>query len=1802
MPSFYLSSELARFLTPEETVYVLSALRQDPLVWHSLQENSFLNLALEKAGGQVTCWNPGRLGLLAVDEPRLPEELRAEPMPAPAQALHEKALQAYQNVQRTGTPPASLREAALLAIALRERRRLTGVWTGLLQELLPKPGQNPNQASAQAAAQFAIWRTALACLYTLIPDPDALLRALLPQVPNRAAYEWVVLTRLSQPAPLQDHVQVFLRLLTGLPVVHQLNLLRALSLHGSETLAAQCAERLLIGHPAFANLRTQANLNEPDMAGLGSRALALQQMGTFYQLAGDHAQAYSLLNAAEIALNQWLAGIYLQRLDTQIGVKGGETLVLMESEQMSHLASASGWLKNDLGVVLVSHPLAGSIMEQVTGEGDAAFLQLKRALLMFEREPGLARDLARQGAAGLLEHIGKQGLPFRGEFVYHWRPEDAVQILLELDLPDEALSLAQAFQEIRPNDITLLRLTSKIYERLGRLDLAIRAARDLVALDPQSPAWQRLSGSLYGQAGNWEQSFTCWQAALSLAQPPQVADRLACAWAALNAGRNAEAVNLSEAILRVDANHGPALGLLGQALIAQGEVRQAVGYLVRATLLAPEVLEPWLALAHAQQELGEPVRSLETLRAAVAAVPEAPEGHLALGQACLSAGLPAEALPSLKKAFALSPEMDQAALLYGRTLRLLGHAGEARAVLERARSNWTTCPELAYEYAQALLDQGDVENALPVFEMALRNGLPVLDGYLLYARVLLGEYSSHADEGEAISFAHMEQAEITIRRILEIEPENIEARFLMADLLREKGDLDEAMEIYSNLADSPASEELHWRIQWGLGRTALRLNQNDIALAAFQEACQSKPNSLTLQRSLAEASLRACLPHEALEAAANALELAPDDVDNLAWYADFVTSFGETRKSVEALQRAVQIDPERAELWVSLANGQLSCGDLNAARVSLDAVADLEQITWKDLRRAGQAYLRLEDSPAALACFERALQGDNAPPADLLFEVAQLYERNGDLEKALDLSHQALTDTPESLPAYLLQADLLTRLNRPQAALALLERALRVVQGGVENVQKLPSERQSALVEIHDRFTQLMLQENNFPAALHHAEKALALRPAHARLCYQAADLALALVQVERADRTVRSFKPVTGPLLSGLTLQGREGLDLLCLKVEIALLGAPSEDTAFDELCRWVDFGLSQLPGDPRLLAARARLFWREGEMGSARDVFESALDGLVQTPGGTDSAGIWLAEASLELERWAEARILYGRYAETHPAEARAYLGLVRSLTLAAERQRLCEVLHCQKNAPGLAALEDGARQAFEDAVRIAGRLVNASAVARWQARGDAAFTPSAQAARNLAAVVTEPDDTAALMALLRQLNNPTAALQAARRSPEDPAILLELALCSLSEAAEEGMPAAEKAVEANLNRPLAHAARAYIAYAAGEQEAALESYEKALSIWPDEPEWHDAAADLCDQLGQSSASAAHRKQALALSSENALYAHKLGRSCLTNDNLEGAIQFMERSCELDPSRPEVWLDLAAAYHRHGRLPEALEAARKASELSPASAQGLLIAGETALSMKRPDQALEFAQGALRREPENPTAVLFLARVLVERHSPEEALAVVESAAPAVRQVFAVALERARLIHQLHGSQAALEVLDRIARDNPEEPELLGLMARIQAESGELKAAERSAVRALRLDPNQPDLTLMLGRIQRKSGQLDQAVQLLADAIRMDSGSLDAYLELGSVFVERREIEQALDVYHQAMRLAPMDYQAYYQCGLLLRDSKDYAGAEEMLRRAAELAPNNLSIRRQLVGVIALNLVHSKKEASLS
>ncbi len=121
--------ELGQILSAAEAAQVMASLRQDPLIWQSMQHPELFRLVSASADRQAEEWNPGQIALLALRMDVPLQALNVAPIQPLESIWQERALQAYQNVP-VETPDRSagdvVADAALLALALRERRRLTG--------------------------------------------------------------------------------------------------------------------------------------------------------------------------------------------------------------------------------------------------------------------------------------------------------------------------------------------------------------------------------------------------------------------------------------------------------------------------------------------------------------------------------------------------------------------------------------------------------------------------------------------------------------------------------------------------------------------------------------------------------------------------------------------------------------------------------------------------------------------------------------------------------------------------------------------------------------------------------------------------------------------------------------------------------------------------------------------------------------------------------------------------------------------------------------------------------------------------------------------------------------------------------------------------------------------------------------------------------------------------------------------------------------------------------------------------------------------------------------------------------------------------------------------------------------------------------------------------------------------------------------------------------------------------------------------------------------------------------------------
>jgi tetratricopeptide (TPR) repeat protein len=1785
--------ELKRLLSPEDLPVVVSALRFDPLVWKQLDDPEIFHRAVEVAGSQPDLWNPAVLALIALEQDTPIDSLRSVPLKPLSADLRQQAVGAYEAMLRDPKPPADLQKAGLLALALRERRRLTDSWQGLLSEI-------QGTASIGKGLALDFWMAPLACLYGMASDPVYLLSALIStgSSADLAAQARLILhALLSNPVSASEQVRILTALLSSQPADVQMAVLSALKDQAAPDVVNQLAA-ILNRSKGIADLIARSSGKTEKAAG-GSDPLA--RSISFQELADRQALAHffltsnrlgelpNLLESTKSALRRYQAEIALleaqaaaRQDDHEAAIRSMQQAIdFVPSSTKARLELADEYLRlgrcEEASAVLPSE------------SGDPRSLLARSLIAASEEKIPQARDYAQTAVknAGALSRDARHQL---------------VDQLNRLGLYAEAGQVASAAAGHFPADRQFFDQLTRAQIGSQNVQEAVKTAQLAAVLSPDDPAVHRLAADAYEAASDWDHCLGERRQVIALSPAPKMADFHAHAASALQANRPEEAIQVCQQVLRQAPEDGLAHTYLGEAALKNRDLQMAMDEFAQATLLLPDQSQAWLGLSQAYKTAGERQKSIETLRSAAQAAPHNPEILLALGQACLEEGSPTEALPALRRAAAIAPHSPELSLQLGKTLYNLGRLAEARQVLDRSRNYWPNHPGLALAMGKTQLGLGEIASALQALEIALQGSPTDPEPYMLYAQSILDLSRATPPIGfptaQKPTTVDISLARKALAKSLELDPDNFEARVLMGEAQAAGGMLEDALNTYLELSEMDQARDPRWnsRIHLGMGRVALSLGQMETAIAALQEAVQANPEDLEINQVLAEAYQAAHLPEEASVQARTALGMAPHNVENLIWYAGMSLQMKEELEAVNILQHAIDVAPQRADLRLTLARLQMQLKDNPSARKTLKEILSVEQTSAEEMSQAAGLFSELGETPLAIASLEKSIALSAQPSAELWAKLAKLQDEAGDPTAALESVQTALEIRPFDAGLHYLHGELLAGQGRSQAALSCFEQSLDLVEKTAD--AKWVHQPQGLRPEpLKLRIAGFLRDTGDTRAALARSREVVVSNPKSVDARLLAADLASSLLDHDLAlelaslpDETMPEAAP-TGEAKT-IDVDPLAQAKLLTLRAEMHMERNANE-AAEELLSRAHDLS----PENPRVLANQARLLARKGEFLTGMDLLENALAHLHSDPESDQPAAdptLPIAEAALELHQWQTALPLYAQVIRAHPNDARSHFSHARALVTAAGYQPAYKSLGAVRHAPGTQPGLEADFQAFEREIQAAARLASSPEIGRLYQRGLESFHPSQHS--------FSPEDFGPFdqpIASTEADDQPAEEAAAAKSLPQQLDDLFQHSLQQKEAEPQMAFAAAQALVSQKPGHPLYEALYAEAARKNNDPVSAYTAIQSALNTWPDEPYWQVFAAETADECGASIEALEHWKQACALEPENPAFTCALGKAYLKTGSSAEAVQVLEQATSMDPSDPSAWISLAQA-HRAGRsYSDAIAAAEKAIRLSPGDIVAIVASGEIALEARQFDLARQRAGDILAIQPNHPKAVLLLAKSEASQGRPAQALQALEEALPTLTQPFEVLLERGRLIRKLRGLPPALEAFRSLAQQYPDEPDGLAEYAMVLAEAGQKAAAEKTAQSALQLKPNHADLHLLLGCIQHSAGQLDQAIYHLSEAARLAPDDVEVYLELGKTYSDRREQTQALKVYQQAFAIAPEDYRAYYQAGLALKDCKDYVMAETMLRRAAEVAPDDLNVRRQLAAIIAINLVHNPQEA---
>jgi tetratricopeptide (TPR) repeat protein len=330
-------------------------------------------------------------------------------------------------------------------------------------------------------------------------------------------------------------------------------------------------------------------------------------------------------------------------------------------------------------------------------------------------------------------------------------------------------------------------------------------------------------------------------------------------------------------------------------------------------------------------------------------------------------------------------------------VRLFESAEERFGQAERIdRLSW----RVQWPYGRFLLARGRVEEALAHLEIAFQ-GEPS-DPQATGTRAGIRDELARAQ----LAAGRVEEARASFERALQAEPTHAGARAGALACAR--------LQKRAQAGDSSSIEQASFELLLGSGLTALEAGQADAARDLLEQAAQADPlqaaSALGALSWLAETS---GYPEEAFrlieeagesdpqdpwvlyqrgrllaarddlegaqEALVAALDRELDFPDALIALADLARRAGDLRSADLYLERALQIDPERAEIHSLRGIGLIELGDVGAAEVELQAALALDAedpvaacgLSWAAYRRgeserAVRLFAELDDRRRAL--------------------------------------------------------------------------------------------------------------------------------------------------------------------------------------------------------------------------------------------------------------------------------------------------------------------------------------------------------------------------------------------------------------------------------------------------------------------------------------------------------------------------------------------------------------------------------------------------------------------------------------------------------------------------------------------------------------------------------------------------------------------------------------------------------------------------------------------------------------------
>lgn len=508
---------------------------------------------------------------------------------------------------------------------------------------------------------------------------------------------------------------------------------------------------------------------------------------------------------------------------------------------------------------------------------------------------------------------------------------------------------------------------------------------------------------------------------------------------------------------------------------------------------------------------------LDTLRQRATASPRSSDLAMRFGLVCLKSLRLTDARRAFETALEHEHSRRQAALGLACVYDEMGKLDDALRMLDIAAECDPRDPAIAFGMGFCCERKGDTAGAIAKYRRAIALCPQLRNAYERLAAI-------------AVRQKDWDEAAACYEKLTEMDPDDLEARLLLANLYLQDGRPDDAVEQYQRalLVDPEANEG---GVEAVDRMTAV--DDFDGAIAAMEELVQRYPGMAVFHVHLGDLYAKTGRDEQALESYRAALLTQPHFLEATV---KLGTQYLRKHQYVDAAQtfnRAIELNDRLMTAFVGLGVAQQRSGQVEEAQATLDLAASLEPSTTLLFAETARLQVRAESGSGANGNGEpkAADDGAGAPgPDDLLAETVRRHR-------------QAVDENPSHADLQYRYGLLLRQIGEYEAAIVAFRNAIRINPHYSKALIKLGislkevGEVDEAIgcfhraltlsddfVDVHYQLGLLYAQRNQFDLAVEQFEQVLAsqdVRPAFRE------NVALMLQNIGMVDRAAATWRSI---------------------------------------------------------------------------------------------------------------------------------------------------------------------------------------------------------------------------------------------------------------------------------------------------------------------------------------------------------------------------------------------------------------------------------------------------------------------------------------------------------------------------------------------------------------------------------------------------------------------------------------------------------------------------------------------------